>query len=639
MFARVRLRPEFAVQLAGAAAFCLPLFVYLRTLARDVSFGDSGELAAVAHGLGIAHPPGYPLFTLLGHLFSRLPLGTVAFRVGLSSALSAAAASWLIWRTALALLPERVAQAESRRPQRHEAGDLRAWPDAHAARAWATLAGTLFFAFARTPWSQAVIVEVYALQAALTMALLASVLGPASRWTTRGPRVLAPGLLCGLALTNHLTGVLLLPVFFVWLIREIRDARRAGTFSRREFAYAALAIPVPLLLYLYLPLRSRLGPALNWDYPETLERLLIHVTARQYHGNLGREGLRLTELKRFLTDQLPGEATLALPLLAAVGFVVLARARARAVWLTALYLVAVHLYNMAYPIHDIEVYYVPAILVLALWAGVGTDWLGRQISRGVVRSSRGHGKRTGVVAAALSALALLALPVLPLARNFTVNDQRDFDLAARYVRDCLRYADHGSVIVSGHWDRFTAPALYLQQVERLRPDVVILDTGRMASPLLGRYLARVFPELADACRDELTTLSRVAHRAERGQPYDRGRGRDAYGALQRALVQESIKRRPTYALGEIFRHPMFAGLHQHPEGLLVRMTAGAAYRPFPPPEFAGPVVSVSALRTPLEREVHAEYLRMLRERVLYLKSRGLADQAREVEEQLARLQR
>ena len=84
-------------------AFLAPLVVYIITLAREITFVDSGELSAVAAGLGIAHPPGYPLFTLLGRLFTLLPFGTVAFRVGLLSAFTTALAALLLYRSAVTI--------------------------------------------------------------------------------------------------------------------------------------------------------------------------------------------------------------------------------------------------------------------------------------------------------------------------------------------------------------------------------------------------------------------------------------------------------------------------------------------------------------------------------------------------------
>lgn len=65
-------------------AAALPSYIlYVRTLAPTVTSEDSGELITAAYTLGIAHPPGYPLWCILGKLFSLIPLGNVAWRVNL----------------------------------------------------------------------------------------------------------------------------------------------------------------------------------------------------------------------------------------------------------------------------------------------------------------------------------------------------------------------------------------------------------------------------------------------------------------------------------------------------------------------------------------------------------------------------
>ena len=68
----------------------LALAVYLRTLAPTVMWYDMGEFATAAYVLGIAHNTGYPLLMLLGKLFTYLPLGDIAYRVNLLSAVCAA---------------------------------------------------------------------------------------------------------------------------------------------------------------------------------------------------------------------------------------------------------------------------------------------------------------------------------------------------------------------------------------------------------------------------------------------------------------------------------------------------------------------------------------------------------------------
>ena len=86
-----------AARWAGLAVGVLALVLYLLTNSPTVNFTDSGELITVAWAGGIAHPPGYPLYTLLAALAVRLPFGDPAWRVNLVSVLFAAAAVSLFY--------------------------------------------------------------------------------------------------------------------------------------------------------------------------------------------------------------------------------------------------------------------------------------------------------------------------------------------------------------------------------------------------------------------------------------------------------------------------------------------------------------------------------------------------------------
>src|SRR5438876_11500438 len=85
--------PSFKAELLCAGAvFLVALLLYSRTLAPTVTLVDSGELILVAQGLGVAHPPGFPLWVILAHVASLVPFGNVAVRINFSSALFAALA-------------------------------------------------------------------------------------------------------------------------------------------------------------------------------------------------------------------------------------------------------------------------------------------------------------------------------------------------------------------------------------------------------------------------------------------------------------------------------------------------------------------------------------------------------------------
>jgi len=87
------IQPPLAMPTLSVLAFLAPLIVYIRTLAPAVYPFDSAELATASHVLGIIHAPGYPLYLILGKLFSLLPIGNVAYRMNLMSAVFGAATS------------------------------------------------------------------------------------------------------------------------------------------------------------------------------------------------------------------------------------------------------------------------------------------------------------------------------------------------------------------------------------------------------------------------------------------------------------------------------------------------------------------------------------------------------------------
>src|SRR5213593_529797 len=158
--------PEFV---CAGAVFLIALLLYCCTLAPTVTLTDSGELIVVAHGLGVAHPPGVPLWVMLAHLASLVPLGNVAVRINFSSALFAALASAM-----LTLVVAELIITASYLPKTKERGARKKTKTADSAvdpvLIFAPAVGAgLLMAFSRTLWSYATIAEVYTLNTLLIL--------------------------------------------------------------------------------------------------------------------------------------------------------------------------------------------------------------------------------------------------------------------------------------------------------------------------------------------------------------------------------------------------------------------------------------------------------------------------------------
>lgn len=224
--------------------------VYVLSLGPSVGLEDAGELATAADALGVPHPPGYPLWTMLSWVFCRLfgwvtwqgfanPAWAVALCSAVTGALAAGVTAMLIARSGRDLLREATGVSEARARQ----------------MGWLSgVAGSLAFAFSPVMWSQAVIVEVYALGAlflALTMLLI-------YRWLRRpqGKILVWLGLVFGLGLTNY--QVLLLAAVPMALLVFWR---------RRRLALSFLALAVPLGLTAYALMLGALPSADAFSTP------------------------------------------------------------------------------------------------------------------------------------------------------------------------------------------------------------------------------------------------------------------------------------------------------------------------------------------------------------------------------------
>ncbi len=496
--------------------------LYLITLAPTVLFADGGEFQFVPYILGIAHPTGYPLYLLLGWAWSHaLPIGDVAYRMNLFSALWAALAVGLSYLVALRFV-------------RLAAPDI----DLLTVRLSGVIAA-LIFAVGETFWSQAIIAEVYSFNAffvALVLMLMfwvadCLVNGKAQRYTPPAPGGISPlafrslvlATVLGLSLTHHLTMLLLLPgiLVFFWLIQRsfqpvshrtldvftqgriaAPKTRPLGLFApksllrRASFALALLiALAIPLLLYLYLPLRAPHTPYATLQlsesqtlvlYENTWRGFVNHLTASPFSGYVGlppKGTERMLMVWRLLLDQI----SLIGIGLALVG---LGRLIASRQWpllaLTGLgYGVGVA-FNLAYFIGDVQVLFIPSYLFVSLWLGLGVATIAQGVAKGLVRwksspvSYSGFGQkgyqrlREGLfhLTAQMVALLALALPVALLVSHFGAVDQSANTEAQSLWQSILgRPIPERAVLVTNDRNEMM-PLWYYQYIEAQRPDLL-----------------------------------------------------------------------------------------------------------------------------------------------------------------------
>ena len=342
--------------LAALVVAAVALIVYLTTLAPTITWShsgaDGGDLIAAAVTGGVPHPTGYPTYLLVAKLFLLLPWGDLAWRLNLMSAVFASLSVGLLYLSALRTF--RVLGTRTITPQD---------------RATAA-AAALAFAFSPVLWSQAVITEVYALNAAFFALILFLVLSWMER--RRPLSLVLVGATFGLGLGNHLTLVLAVPgiaVLFLLRPRLLPDRRRLVLLPVAAFLLG-------LAVYVTLPIRASQAPPVNWGDPRTVDRFLWLVTGRLY----SRYSFSLP--LRYLLSRIAAWARLLVQQFGWWGFFIglvgvwslWERARPFAASTLAL-AVTYSVYAIGYDTTDSHVYLIPAFLVFALWLAWGLDWL------------------------------------------------------------------------------------------------------------------------------------------------------------------------------------------------------------------------------------------------------------------------
>ena len=474
------------------------LGLYTYTLAPTVTLVDSGELIVAAHSLGVAHPPGFPLYVMLAHVAALVPIGSVAQRVNFASALFAALACGLLTLVVAELLKIGETPAAIDRAGRKQKTSSRRWASHPRSESTplavlpSAAAAGLLFACSRTLWGYATIAEVYTLNSLLILIVVLLML----RWRRqRRDRILylaaaAFGAAMGV---HHVTVALALPA----LAAIVYQTEGAKFFRGRKFIIVALcAIAGLFVVYTYLPFAAAREPTLNWGNPRSLSAIWGHVTGRQYQVFLSfsPENIRaqLPQFSALLLREF-GPAWVPLTLCLAVSGMVTAFRVDRT---TFLFLFLLALADVCYVLNydiaeDKDAYYLPTFMAVAIAAGIGIQRL-PQILKQTVRL-RG---------ASIIAAVLLLVLALALISNWRFNNRRHYFIAHDYAENILNSIESNGLILTLDW-QVASPMLYLREIERRRSDVQVVDVQLLRRSWYFGYLERAYPQLFERSRDKI----------------------------------------------------------------------------------------------------------------------------------------
>ncbi|MEW6556708.1 MAG: DUF2723 domain-containing protein [Elusimicrobiota bacterium] len=440
--------------------FFVSFGIYLITSCPTVYSGDSGELTTACNVLGIAHPPGYPLYVLLGKIFTVvIPFGNIAYRINLMSTFFGALTCGVVY-----LILQKMVDGK------RETVDGKPFT-------FYLLPSTAAFclAFSNPLWSQSTIAEVYTLNAFFVALLIYLFLHPT-------PYTLHPAFLFGLGLGDHHTLVLLIPGIVYWIVKnmryEIRDKSKKSSLISNLLSLICFFL-LGFSVYLYLLLRSQQNPIADWDNPENLTNFFRVVFRTGYGGVLHLEekggflsrpmSLFIQQILEFIRNFIKSFTIFGF-LVGILGIFVNYKQAKKSFWFLVLVFSFVgpffiFLANKPVDIYTrdlLEPFYIPSTLVFTIWLGSGIIF--------IVKKTR------------FSYLLILAILVFQLRTNFAENNLRNNFLSFDFGKNILNTVKNNSLLFLDKADESVFILAYQKIVENRKPLVKIYDCNASVFP-------------------------------------------------------------------------------------------------------------------------------------------------------------
>lgn len=508
--------------LGGVFVFLASFIVYWLTIAPTASFWDCGEFIACSYILGIPHPPGAPLFILIGRLFTLLPFfDQIALRTNILSALGSACSVVVAYLIILKLVSR--------------------WNISNLARFLGAIVGGLVLGYSGTFWSNSVETEVYGMAMFIMLLLVyLSLIWMEKKSTPKGERILVfMAYLALLSIGAHMTVLIVLPALFflvLWDDREkLKDFRfwisgivlALVMFSLVPFLVGLLAWLVLSLIgmvvsnydrrwvvafaivlagfmgysmQLYVPIRSTQNPAIDENDPEDISRFKYFLERKQYGQTsmitraLTRRGSWANQFGThermgfwgFFREQYSSAKIWFIPILLGLYGIIfqIKRKKKEGTILLLLFLISsvglIFYINFSdgtrgdqLEVRDRDYFFTPAFVFFAIFIGLGISALMQQLRVKLEVLKEKLWLYKGVLYT--SALVLFLLPnYLALSRNFHKNSRWGNWIPWDYAYNLLNSCDQDAIMFT-NGDNDTFPLWFLQNVEKIRTDVRIVN--------------------------------------------------------------------------------------------------------------------------------------------------------------------
>lgn len=518
---------------AGLALFMLPAVYYYINSYPGLGLIDSGELALCSLNLGIAHPTGYPLYTLISRIFTLFGTRPVV-ATGFFAAVSTAGAVFVFYSILITLKSSIAAQFD-----RHNITPVIA---------------SLILSVAPVIVEQGVINEVYGIGLLLNLLAVYAALRllTSDRRSEAGRYLLLTWFLTGLSLGNHLNSIQLLPGLLILSVIYLRRYRGFSTLL-----VAPIFFLIPLTLYLSLPMRSAIipPPLADWGDVTSLDSFLRHISGWQFRiwfltSDAATVWGNFNNFLAIIKAQYPWPLLILIP----IGWWHLSLRLPGMLYLILSALLINIGFGINYSIPDISGYYLLSIaLILVL------------IVCGVYTITRMKSSRSAIVRFVLPLIGLIFLSwqiYLTTPQNY----KGDYYLAEDFALNLGRSAGYKGTIITEIWDHH-GQLFYLQQAECFRPDLKLIDKELLRRSWYYKNLKSTYPKLYATIEDLVDPFLKEIKVFESGGDFNATRLEYSYQAIINRII---LANQPAYIDYHLTYTPR-GNQYLVPQGLLYRV--------------------------------------------------------------------
>lgn len=543
----------------GILIFC----TYMFTVAPTVVQIDAGELATVQITLGIAHPTGYPLFTMIGFLFSLLPLPvTKISQLNILASIYCAISISVYLYTAKFMLEhlnsfknQNKQELKTRNKKSGNKDKQKDAPQYFVPNNITIIISTIFFgiflALNKTFWIQSTSVEVYSLHLLLLSLIILSLLKAfvkADKGKSISKEWIYFSFFLALGFANHMTTLLIIPGAAYLYFNQNGLNKKS---LKQILIMLGIFFPILILLYSYLPIRALQNPLLNWGNPIDFERILRHISGKQYQVWLFSSTSAASKQFNYFISNLPKEFSFTI-LISLPGIISSIQKARKFFIFFSLTLFTTVLYSINYDINDIDSYFLLAYISIAFFILFGLT----QIIQSVIE------KKLNII---IPVAILILLTSIQFYSNYKNVQQKENYAYEDYTKSVLKNLPEKSVVFTYQWDFLVSPSYYFQLAENFRKDVVVIDKELLRRSWYYDQIMNIHPELLMGIKSDVNKFLEALKPFEKGEKFNSNLIEIYYRRIMTGLISANIKDHSYFIAPEIVENEMRRGEFKLPD--------------------------------------------------------------------------